>query len=186
MNIRYYTDLVRQVYCYRPKSKAKVPRSKTLHKNAGGGGTTEPAPKKTALSRLRRLLPRGHVLGLWIFLRQNRPHRDELRRDGPLPLPLLRARSSALPAHTPPHLNRREWTILLVASVLGVPLQFLFQFHGLALTTVSHAALMVGTMPVILAVGATIFAHERLHKLGWIALIVSTMGAAPHRPKRNG
>jgi drug/metabolite transporter (DMT)-like permease len=82
-----------------------------------------------------------------------------------------------------PGLNRlaltgKEWTILLVASVLGVPLQFLFQFHGLALTTVSHAALMVGTMPVILAVGATIFAHERLHKLGWIALVVSTCGAA--------
>jgi drug/metabolite transporter (DMT)-like permease len=77
-----------------------------------------------------------------------------------------------------PGLNRREWMILLFASVLGVPLQFLFQFHGLALTTVSHAALMVGTMPVILAVGATIFAHERLHTLGWAALVVSTIGAA--------
>ena len=77
-----------------------------------------------------------------------------------------------------PGLNRREWLILLLASLLGVPLQFLFQFHGLALTTVSHAALMVGTMPVILAVGATFFAHERLHKLGWIALFVSTTGAA--------
>jgi drug/metabolite transporter (DMT)-like permease len=77
-----------------------------------------------------------------------------------------------------PGLNRREWLILLAASVLGVPLQFLFQFHGLELTTVSHAALMVGTMPVILAVGATIFAHERLHTLGWVALVVSTIGAA--------
>src|SRR6185437_9618729 len=53
------------------------------------------------------------------------------------------------------HLNRQEWLILLLASVLGVPLQFLFQFHGLALTTVSHASLMVGTMPVILALGGT-------------------------------
>ncbi len=77
-----------------------------------------------------------------------------------------------------PGLNRREWLTLLFASVLGVPLQFLFQFHGLALTTVSHAALMVGTMPVILAVGATLFAHERLHTLGWVALAVSTTGAA--------
>ena len=77
-----------------------------------------------------------------------------------------------------PGLNRREWMILMLASLLGVPLQFLSQFHGLALTTVSHASLMVGTMPVILAVGATLFAHERLHKLGWIALAVSTIGAA--------
>jgi drug/metabolite transporter (DMT)-like permease len=91
-----------------------------------------------------------------------------------------------------PGLNRREWFILLFASVLGVPLQFLFQFHGLALTTVSHAALMVGMMPVILAVGATIFAHERLHTLGWIALVVSTIGAAlialggTHHTEANG
>ncbi|HEX8927138.1 MAG TPA: EamA family transporter, partial [Terriglobales bacterium] len=77
-----------------------------------------------------------------------------------------------------PRLNPREWGILLVSSFLGVPLQFLLQFHGLSLTTVSHASLMVGTMPVILAVGATIFAHERLQRLGWIALVVSTCGAA--------
>jgi drug/metabolite transporter (DMT)-like permease len=77
-----------------------------------------------------------------------------------------------------PAFTGKEWLILLLASMLGVPLQFLFQFHGLALTTVSHAALMVGTMPVILAVGATLFAHERLHTLGWAALVVSTIGAA--------
>ena len=37
---------------------------------------------------------------------------------------------------------------------------------------------MVGTMPVILAVGATFFAHERLSPVGWVALFVSTTGAA--------
>jgi drug/metabolite transporter (DMT)-like permease len=77
-----------------------------------------------------------------------------------------------------PGLNAREWRLLLFASFLGVPLQFLIQFRGLQLTTVSHASLMVGTMPVILAVGATLFAHERLHALGWCALAVSTTGAA--------
>jgi drug/metabolite transporter (DMT)-like permease len=77
-----------------------------------------------------------------------------------------------------PSLNAREWRILLLASFLGVPLQFLLQFRGLSLTTVSHASLMVGTMPVLLAVGATMFAHERLHNRGWIALVASTVGAA--------
>ena len=77
-----------------------------------------------------------------------------------------------------PGLNAAEWRTLLIASFLGVPLQFLLQFRGLSLTTVSHASLMVGTMPVILAVGATLFAHERLHALGWWALAVSTIGAA--------
>ena len=75
-------------------------------------------------------------------------------------------------------LNRREWGILAFCSFLGIPLQFLIQFSGLARTTVSHASLMVGTMPVILAVGATLFAHERMDRTGWLALAVSTMGAA--------
>lgn len=77
-----------------------------------------------------------------------------------------------------PGLNRREWLLLIVGSFLGVPLQFLLQFYGLSITTVSHASLMVGTMPVLLAVGATLFAHERLPALGWGALAVSTAGAA--------
>ena len=77
-----------------------------------------------------------------------------------------------------PRLDRREWGLLLLASFLGVPVQFMIQFYGLSLTTVSHAALMVGTMPVILAVGATIFAHERMDKVGWMALAGSTCGAA--------
>jgi drug/metabolite transporter (DMT)-like permease len=77
-----------------------------------------------------------------------------------------------------PGLNRSEWRLLAVCSFLGVPLQFLIQFYGLSLTTVSHASLMVGTLPVILAVGAAIFAHERLDRIGWVALACSTAGAA--------
>lgn len=77
-----------------------------------------------------------------------------------------------------PGLNGREWRILLVAAFLGVPLQFLLQFAGLARTTVSHAALMVGTLPVILAVGASLFTHERLDRIGWAALAGSSTGAA--------
>jgi drug/metabolite transporter (DMT)-like permease len=52
-----------------------------------------------------------------------------------------------------PGFDRREWRILLIACFLGVPVQFLLQFAGLARTTVSHASLMVGTLPVVLAVG---------------------------------
>ena len=77
-----------------------------------------------------------------------------------------------------PSLSGREWGLLAAASFLGVPLQFLLQFYGLSLTTVSHASLMVGTMPVILAVGAAVFAHERMDGVGWMALAGSTCGAA--------
>src|SRR5437762_1622864 len=85
-----------------------------------------------------------------------------------------------------PSLDAPEWRTLALASFLGIPVQFLLQFHGLSLTTVSHAALMVGTMPVILAVGATIFAHERLDATGWLALAGSTVGAAMIALGRHG
>jgi drug/metabolite transporter (DMT)-like permease len=89
----------------------------------------------------------------------------------------------AMPALLPllvthrPGLNRREWGLLVSASFFGVPVQFLIQFYALSITTVSHAALMVGTMPVILAVGAAVFAHERMDLVGWMALAGSTCGA---------
>lgn len=78
----------------------------------------------------------------------------------------------------PARLKASEWRVVLLAAFLGIPVQFLVQFYGLSLTTVSHASLMVGTMPVILAVGAVLFAGERLDGLGWLALAGSTAGAA--------
>jgi drug/metabolite transporter (DMT)-like permease len=71
-----------------------------------------------------------------------------------------------------------ETRLLLISALFGIPIQFLIQFHGLALTTVSHASLMVGSMPVLLGVAATLFAGERLDMIGWMALGGSTIGAA--------
>jgi drug/metabolite transporter (DMT)-like permease len=75
-------------------------------------------------------------------------------------------------------LTASEWRTMLVAAALGVPVSFLLQFHGLTLTTVSHASLMVGIMPVLLAAAAAVFAGERLDWIGWLALFASTIGAA--------
>jgi drug/metabolite transporter (DMT)-like permease len=74
--------------------------------------------------------------------------------------------------------RRKEVRLLLILAFFGVPVQFLLQFHGLDRTTVSHAALMVGCMPVLLAAGAALFAGERLDWIGWLALVASTIGAA--------
>jgi drug/metabolite transporter (DMT)-like permease len=76
------------------------------------------------------------------------------------------------------HLTASETRTLLVSAAFGIPIQFLLQFHGLALTTVSHASLMVGAMPVLLAAAAALFAGERLDWIGWLALAGSTVGAA--------
>jgi drug/metabolite transporter (DMT)-like permease len=75
-------------------------------------------------------------------------------------------------------LTGAELRTLLLSAAFGIPIGFILQFHGLARTTVSHASLMVGAMPVLLGVAATLFAHERLDRIGWLALAASTAGAA--------
>ena len=79
--------------------------------------------------------------------------------------------------------NRAEWRTLLLSAAFGIPISCLLQFGGLALTTVSHASLMVGAMPVMLAAAAALFApkgsrEEHLGRVGWLALFASTAGAA--------
>jgi drug/metabolite transporter (DMT)-like permease len=94
-------------------------------------------------------------------------------------LPIVGTARSRRDVHAekaPAWTGRERWT-LLISAALGIPIQFLLQFEGLARTTVSHASLMVGTMPVLLALGATLFAGERLDWMGWLALAGSTVGA---------
>ncbi len=73
--------------------------------------------------------------------------------------------------------QRQDWGRLALAALFGVPVLFLVQFEGLDRTTVAHASLMIGTMPMLLAVGAALFAGERLDRQGWAAIVASTLGA---------
>jgi drug/metabolite transporter (DMT)-like permease len=73
---------------------------------------------------------------------------------------------------------RRDIPIIFAAALLGVPIQFLIQFAGLARTTVTHASLMVGNLPVLLAAGSALFAHETVSAKRWVALVASAVGAA--------
>jgi drug/metabolite transporter (DMT)-like permease len=93
---------------------------------------------------------------------------------GMLPVALLHRRRIRL--------TGEEARLLLLCAAVGIPLQFLLQFHGLARTTVSHASLMVGSLPVLLAAAAALFSgdhaqEERLDRFSWLALCVSTVGA---------
>ena len=67
---------------------------------------------------------------------------------------------------------------IAAAAIVGVPVQFLVQFEGLARTTVTHASFMVGTLPVVLAYGAAVFMKERRDRRGWWAIFWSTLGVA--------
>ncbi len=75
-----------------------------------------------------------------------------------------------------PALQRGEWGSVLLAAAIGVPVQFLLQFEGLARTTASHAALMIGTAPVLVAIAAYMILRERMRALAWLAIIASTLG----------
>lgn len=65
---------------------------------------------------------------------------------------------------------------LFPAAVVGVPVQFVMQFKGLQMTTVSHASLIVGTLPVLIALSSTFFLQERLSRVEWGALLLSPAG----------
>lgn len=93
-------------------------------------------------------------------------------------LPILWWNRRGRPSGQDRSMSRGDAGLLLLTAFLGIPVQFLVQFHGLALTTVSHASLMVGGMPVLLAAAVAIFGHERLDAFGWVAMIASTGGAA--------
>lgn len=74
--------------------------------------------------------------------------------------------------------QRRDWPIFLLNAALMVPIQFMLQFEGLARTTASSAALIVGALAPMLAVAAALFANERIGRLGWGAVACSTIGLA--------
>jgi len=73
--------------------------------------------------------------------------------------------------------GQRQLALLLAASIVGIPIQFLIQFKGLQLTTVSHASIIVGTLPMMLALGSAVFLHERLNNVEWGILVLSALGA---------
>ncbi len=72
---------------------------------------------------------------------------------------------------------RRDLSLILIAALVGFPVQFLIQFAGLARTTVSHASLMIGALPVLLAAGSALFAQEHVRASRWVALFTSLLGA---------
>lgn len=74
-------------------------------------------------------------------------------------------------------IQRRDFLTIAIAALFGVPIQFLIQFEGLARTTVSHASLMIGILPVLLAAASAVFMHEKVRVSRWIALLASTVGA---------
>jgi drug/metabolite transporter (DMT)-like permease len=72
--------------------------------------------------------------------------------------------------------RRRDLPHFLLTGFLIAPMTFMLQYRGLALTTASSAALIIGTLPPLLALAAMWFSGEKLSLGGWLAIGVSTLG----------
>lgn len=71
--------------------------------------------------------------------------------------------------------ERKDFVIFILAGICYVPLQFLLQFAGLAMTSLTHAALMVALLPALIAIASTIFARGARPK--WWPIGLSGLGA---------
>lgn len=72
-----------------------------------------------------------------------------------------------------------EWVDMpriFLTGFLAVPMTFLLQFHGLALTTSARASLIIGAIPPFLALGGALFLQERPHGREWLAIALSMLG----------
>ncbi len=72
--------------------------------------------------------------------------------------------------------RRQDLPTFLLAAFFGVPATFFLQVGGLARTSSVQASLIVGSIPLLLALAAILFDGERLTRLSWIAVGLSTAG----------
>jgi drug/metabolite transporter (DMT)-like permease len=87
---------------------------------------------------------------------------------------------------TLPLLRPRLLVALTIAGVLYVPIQFLLQFEGLALTTVTHASLVVAIFPGLIAAGSCAVLRQRIRLTTVVALALSLAGALLIAIRPNG
>ena len=73
-------------------------------------------------------------------------------------------------------IGRSDAIWILITGVLCVPIGFLIHFAGLERTSVTHASLLVGVGPAMLAVTASILGLERVGLRCWAAVGVSSLG----------
>ena len=78
----------------------------------------------------------------------------------------------------PTGLGSRALGLILVASIVGVPIQFLLQYKGLEATTVSHASLIVGTLPILVALFSSLLLKEKLKAFEYGLMVAYASGAA--------
>jgi drug/metabolite transporter (DMT)-like permease len=78
--------------------------------------------------------------------------------------------------HTATDVTRRDWLDIAVLGLIG---HFLYQIcfvGGVAITSVSNAALIIGATPVVVALASALLGRERLGPLHWVGAALSVTG----------
>lgn len=71
-----------------------------------------------------------------------------------------------------------DWPSFLLTGIIGFPVAMLLLFSGLNQAGVIVSSLLYGAFPILVTVAAVFFEGERPGIRGWIAAVVSTLGAA--------
>jgi drug/metabolite transporter (DMT)-like permease len=72
--------------------------------------------------------------------------------------------------------RKRNISRYLLVGFLAIPVTYLLQFNGLALTTVSRASLIIGALPPMTAFASARFLNERGGAHHWIGMALSGLG----------
>lgn len=75
-------------------------------------------------------------------------------------------------------IQKADLSQFILSGILMIPVMMWVQFEGLARTSATSAALIIATIPVLMALAAVVFERERLNSRGWCAVALSTVGAA--------
>lgn len=75
-------------------------------------------------------------------------------------------------------LSRRDAALVILTGVLCVPVGYLIHFEGLARTSATHAALLVGVGPPLLALAAAALGLEKVTRRDWLGVGLACLGVA--------
>jgi drug/metabolite transporter (DMT)-like permease len=84
--------------------------------------------------------------------------------------------AAALAARGLPRIAGADWARLAALGTIGHFVYQVFFMSGLARTTASNSALIIGCSPVAVSIASALAGHERVPRVQWIGVLLSVVG----------
>jgi len=75
-----------------------------------------------------------------------------------------------------PRIARTDWRSLIMLGAIGHFVYQVFFMAGLARTTASNSALIIGCSPVAVSIASALAGHERVPRTQWLGVLLSAVG----------